>query len=344
MDRKVSETIKNIIMFAAVFVLVFASASYFGKVYRPTETDINVRQIETFHELPKDSVEVMCYGSSRMWRGLDVMEMYKEYGIGAYNYGCNWQHINTTNLFLHDSLRSQSPKLVIIDTGNANLPLMDVNMDGEIYYTRKIPWSITKYKCVRQYFGRGLERYVAYFLPLAAFHENWQNVDEKSFADDDNVHVDFLTDVDDVDQDIFHTTMGFGPTDIATEVTIGNPDDFAQLPFEKYATDVLDDIVSTCRSNGADILFITMPYEGEYAYNDAMEEYAKNNGCNYVNLYYAMDDMGIDCSTDFCDHSHFNSRGAAKAADYIGKYIIEHYNLTDYRTVTGNLWDEALGR
>lgn len=344
-----NKKIKDLLLFVLTASLVAASATYFGKVLRPTETDINVININTFHDLPNNSVEVILFGSSRMWRGVDTMEMYDAYGIGAYNLGCNWQHINTTNLFVHDALKSQKPKLVVIDTTNAHLPLMDVNMDGEIYYTEEIPWSITKYKTVRQYFGRNLERYFSYFVPLCAFHENWQNVNSSNFAKE-NIRVDFLTDMEDVDVHEFEHTMGFGRTDEAVSVTLGDYQTFEQLKFEKYATDVLDDIVNTCHAAGVEVIFVTLPFDGSADnslestsenYIDAIKQYSLEHKCSYINIYEHIDEIGINPDTDFGDPSHLNTNGAIKVADYIGQYINDNYELTDYRTIENNQWENA---
>ena len=110
-----------------------------GEVLRPVDTDSPVNAIHTFHRMPENSLEVIGYGTSHMWLGMDPMELYRAYGIGAYNYGCNWQELNTTLLFLKDSLRTQNPKVVLIDTFHVNEMKLDMNMDGEIYYTRAIP-------------------------------------------------------------------------------------------------------------------------------------------------------------------------------------------------------------
>lgn len=334
-----NKIIKNIALFLLTISLIACSATYFGNVLRPIETDINVVNIETFQSLPKDSLDVILLGSSRMWRGINTMELYDKYGIGAYNIGCNWQHINTTNLFLHDALKRQTPKVVVIDATNAHLPLMDVDMDGEIYYTEKIPWSYTKYRCVRQYFGRGLERYFSYFVPLCAFHENWQNVSADNF-NDENINVDFLKEKENVDENEFYRTMGFGNTDIVTKVKIKDYKEFEQRPFEKYATDVLDDIVNTCNQNNVKILFVTIPFEGESNYINAMDEYAKQKGCDYINLYAHIDEIGLNFDADFGDPSHLNTSGATKIADFIGAYMEEKYELTDFRTIQGNQWEK----
>ena len=84
------------------------------------------------------------------------MEMYRKYGIGAYNYGCNWQYLNTTLLFLLDSLRTQTPKVVCIDTYCVGVIELDTDMDGQIYYTRAIKDFEGKREYLKQCFGTDL--------------------------------------------------------------------------------------------------------------------------------------------------------------------------------------------
>lgn len=49
--------------------------------------------------------------------------------------------------------------------------------------------------------------------------------------------------------------------------------------------------------------------------------------------------MRVYCSADFCDKHHMTNSGATKVADYLGKYIVENYDVTDMRNVEGNLWE-----
>lgn len=72
-----------------------------------------------------------------------------------------------------------------------------------------------------------------------------------------------------------------------------------------------------------------------------MEKYAEDHGCAYINLFEKMDEIGIDCSTDFCDKNHMTNSGAMKVADYLGRYIVENYDVTDMREVKGNLWERG---
>lgn len=321
--------IEKLIMCFLTLALTVGIIYKLGIIVRPTDTDDALNTINTFHDMPENTFEVIGYGSSHIQRGLNVMEMYEKHGIGAYNYGCNWQHINTTELFFKDSLLTQSPKVVLIETFLVNDLLQNVNINGEIYYTKGIAEFEGKQKYLKQCFGNVKERYLSYYMPLCAFHDNWVNLQENNFlASADNTN--------------FYATMGYVYTTNVTPVTISDPSTFEQAELSEQAISVLDEIVNICKENNIEIIFYTAPWQGTYAYSDAIKAYARENGCVYFNLFEYLDYIGIDCETDFCDEAHLNDSGAIKVADFLGEYIINHYDVTDFRTVEGNIWEQNL--
>jgi hypothetical protein len=170
------------IMYSAISLLVISVfVICAGHFVRPVNTDRSVSAINAFHSLPENSLEVIGFGSSHMWRGLDTGVMYDEYGIAAYNYGCNWQNCNTTSLFIQDALRTQKPKVILVETYKLAEMLIDEPMNGEIYYTRSIDNFEGKRRYLAQCFGSEWERYLSYYVPFCAFHSNWSNISEQSF-------------------------------------------------------------------------------------------------------------------------------------------------------------------
>lgn len=321
--------IEKIILCTLTLVLTGGIIHKLGMIVRPINTDVAFNVIDTFHDMPENTLEVIGYGSSHNWCSMNVKEMYEKYGIGAYNYGCNWQHINTTELFLKDSLLTQSPKVVLIETFLVNDLLENVNINGEIYYTRGITEFEGKQEYLKQCFGNDIGRYLSYYMPLCAFHDNWVNLEKRSFlkrADGTN----------------FYATMGYLGEIGVTPVTISDPFTFEQKELSESAITVLDEIVHICNENNIEIIFYTAPYQGTYVYSDAIKAYARENGCAYLNLFEYFDYIGIDCETDFYDEGHLNDNGAIKVSDFLGDYIVNNYYITDFRTVEGNIWEQNL--
>lgn len=319
--------LKKIIGCIVTLFLIVVLIYRLGVLVRPVNTDIAFDAIDTFHNMPEDSLEVIGYGSSHMWRGMSPMEMYKKYGIGAYNYGCNWQHMNTTALFLKESLLTQSPKVVLIETYHVNKILKDVDMDGEIYYTRGLMSFEGKQQYLRQCFGDNMERYLSYYMPLCAFHDNWIDLQEENFLESSG------------NKD-FYSSMGFVYMDAVLPIEIPDQSTVRQRDLSTDALAILDEIVSICHNKDIDIIFYTAPWEGKYAYSEAMKKYAEENDSVYFNLFEYIDEIGINGQTDFADEGHLNTSGSEKVAAFLGEYIVNNYDVTDMRTIDGNIWEQ----
>lgn len=290
-----------------------------GKFMRPIAMDTYVKQIETFHQLPENSIDVLVYGSSHAWLGVNTKEMYDKYGIEAYNYGCSWQHLNTTSLFFYDSLRTQSPKVVLIETFIINEILENVDADPEIGYTRSISDFDYKKQYLSQCFGKNYKRYITYYFPFVEYHSNWENLTKDNFTFNSCAE-DFM------DSRGYRNTMLNSIVSVEP-VEIPNYHDFPQEELDEKCIAILDEIVKTCKEKDIQIIFFTTPYEGQYGYCNAMKEYAMENGCDYLNLFAEMDAIGLDCDNDFADYSHLNYYGATKIGDYLGTYILKHYKM-----------------
>lgn len=313
--------------FIATLALIVVGVTTLNHWVRPLDTDGAYQQIESFHSLPENSVEVIVYGSSYALRGLNTMEMYEKYGIGAYNYAYHWQRISTTKTFIADSFLTQKPKLAVIETSHAGLVLEDRDINAEIYYTRYLHNKEAVKPYLEKCFNGDAERYLSYYMPLCAFHDNWNSLTKQSIRP---LSV----------GDGYLQHMGFTPSDTVCPVTLPDASALPQEAFSESALEDLNEIVELCEQNGVDILFYTVPYEGEYCWGDAMEEFAAEKGYPYLNLFEYVEEMEIDEERDFFDKGHLNTSGATKVANYLGSYIDEHYNLTDMRNMEGNLWEK----
>ena len=311
------------VLFAALLLVSLVAAGFFT---RPAGIDGSVTRVKAFHALPSESVEVIVYGSSRAMRSVDPAVLYEEYGIGAYNYGGNWQKINTTNMFLHDSLRTQSPKVALVEVKNVHRLTQDSELTGELYYTREVPFSLNKMQYLMQCFREKTERYISYLLPVLATHENWlQALSRKKSS----------TTVDRV-----LSNYGYAPTNSVREITFGTTNKNKELSEESVR--VLDSIVEACAKKGAQVVFYVAPSSNNYAYAKAMTEYANSHGCVFFDGYMRKNEIGIIPTTDYKDLYHLNSSGARKFSLYLGQFLKERFDLTDMREVEDTLWEEEL--
>ena len=259
---------KKILGAGLIILSIAIGIHVLGYIFRPVDTDGAFYQVETFHSLPENSIEVIVYGSSKAYRGLCTMELYKKYGIGAYNYGYHWQKINTTNLFIHDSLMTQKPKVALIETYYCNKVLMNRDVNPEIYYSRYIKDEEAKKAYLKQCIGDSpsLERLLAYRVPLALFHSNWNSLTKDSFKR-----------LVPGPSEEYLTNMGYAPSNDVYELEIAGYDPSSQKELLPESVSELDKIVQYCRDNGIEVVFFALPWDANYQYSDAMEKYAEEN-------------------------------------------------------------------
>ncbi len=136
--------------------------------------------------------------------------------------------------------------------------------------------------------------------------------------------------------------MRYLPIGTVLPIEIGNYRNFEQRELCAEAQKIPDHIMQICREQDIEVVFYTAPYQGEYHYSDAMKKYAEENGAQYINLFEKLEETKIDANTDFYNEGHLNVNGARKVADYLGRYIIENYDVTDIRQIKGNLWQQNM--
>ena len=305
---------KKFICCFSCIALITISIIYSGRLLQPNFTIDALNAIDAFHDMPENSIDVIACGSSHVWKGFNAQTITDKYNLNTYNYGCNWQFFNTTSLFFQDALRSQTPKVVLIETYNVDKIHQDEDLNGEIYYTRAISDFPGKRQYLKQCFGDNKDRYLSYYIPLLAFHENWANINMYSFDPGTSTEE-------------FIASRGFSGHDNITPVTISAPGTFEQKELPESSVEILDNMVNICHEKNIELIFYTVPYEGEYNYSNALSKYASANNCTYIDFFKLMDETGLDCETDFMDFEHLNTNGATKIADYLGEYITTHYSI-----------------
>ena len=320
------DSIKKTSCVVFTIILTALLVGYFGHLLDPDYTEGALSSIKAFHSIEDNSLEVLIYGSSHALKGCNTMEMYSKYGIGAYNYGENWQKINTTLLFIQDSLRTQNPKVVCIEMRLVGDVLEDANLEGQIYYTRAMSDFPGKREYLKQCFGSDIGRYISYYLPLTMFHEMWTEIDKENYSK--------------IDKERWIKSMGYSGTDNCTPISIGDYKIFPQNELPEKSVETLDRIINICEERGIKVILYLCPYEGSFEYSEALKKYAFRNKCEYLDLFEKIKEVGIDGATDYQDKGHLNNKGALKVADYLGEFIISHYVVTDMRKVDGNIWEK----
>ncbi|HCM91434.1 MAG TPA: hypothetical protein DIS78_02540 [Lachnospiraceae bacterium] len=267
-----------------------------------------------------------CYllGTSITLNSLLPMEMWENYGISAYNFGSSNCTPAEDFYIAREAMKYKKPRLVVIDM----LGVVEFNEigNGKYMYTQVeaqhtqfdcFPYSRTKAEAVNDLFDIYDDRN-DFLWNFIMYHNRWSELEEQDFRWREmlNVEKGALTNTGTLGKAVFKPYL---------------KDETISLEGVNY--DYFIRLVEYCRDQGIDVLALYLPHPVE----ELNMRVANSIGAvadRYDNLEYInMLDMDIlDPYTDFTsDNLHPNLSGALKISDYIGKYIRDNYDVSDFR-------------
>lgn len=263
--------------------------------------------------------DVVFLGTSHMWNHVLPMEMWDEYGIASYN----WGYANSTpaeNYYLiQDILKYTSPKVVVIDIHG--IIEYDSWNNGKYHTDRieqqhvqfdELPLSRSKIMASKDVFDDydDNEDFIWNFI---MYHNRWSELDQSDFDYEITTEKgsSFMT--------------GLGERNFAT---ISNEQ---KTEINSVCYPYFLKTLEYCEQQNIQVLCICTYAVGEMqqrvanTMGDIIDNYPN---CQYVNMLTA--DI-LNFNTDvYSDNNHLNYSGALKTTLWLGQYLSENYNLSDY--------------
>ena len=292
------------------------------------ELKISDTKFAPFLEQDED-FDVLFMGSSHVNYSIYPMELWNDFGIVSYNMAADGAQIPTSYWVIENALEQTTPKLVVVDCYNLR---MNVKSAGGLAYVHNsydaMPLNITKLKAVWDQLDdpEAYERQpgeeanvprkrMELIWNYSIYHARWNELSKNDF--------------------VVPRNRGKGAT---LRVAVAAPDDFEKISSENKwegepeATVYLRKMIEDCQNRGIEIMLIYVPFPAEEAFQkeaNRVYDIADEYGVDYLNFL----DMDIvDYNTDCLDsNSHLNVSGGQKITEYLGQYIVEHYNIPDQR-------------
>lgn len=344
MEREVIKKVLKIIIFLSIFMILFCTLGVF---FNPTGTINEWFQSYTvieFYKEKENSIDVLYVGNSCIYTGISPMEIYKNTGITGYSFSTSGQKIVSSYYFIKEALRSQSPKVVFLEIGEA----FSKKEDNEELNTRRaidsLKFSKVKLEMIldSDYGLSGFDKLSCIF-PLLRYHSRWSNLDESDFRKF-------------INKDIY-TYKGYlldgkvskyaGPVDKHFKKEIDNQkeleEELAKIP--KEVKEKIDKIIEVCAQNDCKLVFIKIPEPKSWndEKHEIISEYAKEKNIDFIDLNYD-DKINIDWQNDTQDGgNHLNIFGAEKIGVYLSQYLQNNFNLEDHRNDANyESWNDLL--
>lgn len=273
--------------------------------------------------------EVLILGDCEAYENISTVELYKKYGISSYIRGNARQLTNQSYYLLEDALRYETPKIAVFsvcalqyeDNRNENYNRMTI--DG-------MRWSPSKIDMIDSS-KTGDETFISYVFPFLRFHSRWSDLKPSDFE--------YLFKKDRISVAGYYLRADTRPAG-----SFPSPKTLTEYTLPEKSMEYLDKMEQLCREKGIELVLIKAPIEYPHWYNEwdeAVSSWADAHNVRYFNMLKA--DTGIDLKTDSYDAGlHLNVKGAEKAADALGEYLLRDRALTDFRKdpEVSKIWQE----
>ena len=289
--------------------------------------------VAEYYEQENKDFDVLFVGDCEVYENFSPAELWTEYGINSYIRGSAEQYIWQSYYLLEDSLRYHMPKVVVF-----NIQSLQFNESQSEAYNRMslegMKWSKSKVDAIHASMKEE-ESFIEYVFPILRYHSR---VSELSLDD-----VKYMFQSPKVSFNGYFMRVD---TKAAENVPTGRP--LADYSFGENAWKYLDMMRQLCEENDIQLLLIKAPSLYPYwypEYEEQVVEYANEYGLPYINFIELADEIGIDYTTDTYDAGlHMNLSGAIKLSDYLGKVLVEEYEVPDRRNdkEISQIWEQNL--
>lgn len=319
--KKVLRKCLKWICFFSIFAVVFLLIQELFQAKWLVDVKDNTASTSTFMEyrdLEENTVDVIFIGTSHVLYGIDPMHIYEETGVTSYVFGGPGLRMDLTYLTLKDALKTQSPKVIMLDA--SGLHYAKQQAEGRAHkFVDNLP--LTKEK-IEYAFNNGNDELtpLSVIFPFVRYHDRWSTVNE----------YDFRYMIGALDQTYLrghHISYAQVPVTLDFQKTKDN------FEITERNLDYFDRIVKLCEEQGVSLVVYKTPTpDWNITWSSAAEKASGERGIPYWELYYELEDIGLDFATDFCDETdHLNQHGAEKLSIYITEHLREQYGLADHR-------------
>ncbi len=312
----------SVIIFVGVVLLI---GTYLTKVFARKESS---KIWNEFYAQPENSIDVVIFGSSLTECAIEPYYLGGKTNCSVFNLSMSGQTTSVRGYLLKEVLKTQSPKLVIMETYRyTGEPAMNINtiansIDG-------MRFSRNKLELIRNVPIEGQESdRMELFVPLFASHNRWNSLGKEDFINLNGMTVKYKRGWTDG-----HVGIEAQPACVKPGTERANVVD-AQKPY-------LDEIISLAKENDISLLFFNPPNpeidENGYRNYNAIYGYLEEQGVEYLDCNYAEEFISeIDTTVDYTDYHHVNLAGAYKTTGYLAEYINKNYSFEN-----GNHMDSA---
>ena len=332
-NNKLKMTIKAVCFTAGFLVLFYFSQRLLqGKwIEDGAENTASTSTWVEYRALEPDTVDVLFLGTSHVYSAIDPMYIYEHSGITGYAFGGPGLRFDLTYLSLKEALKTQSPKLVLLDMSAVQYAGQQTEAKCQ-KIADQLSFSLEKLEYALDPDSEEI-RALNILFPLFRYHTRWEELGENDFRYAAGTLDETVTRGHYLNYERVETAYHFYE-DAGEE---------GRCYIEGRNLEYLERIDRLCKEEGIQLILYKLPAPTWYLeQSEGSAAVAEKFGVPYLELFYHVDEIGLDPATDYRDlNNHMNQNGAEKVSAYLTRYLQENYELKDWRGKNAE-WDGDL--
>ena len=304
MGKKIRLIIKFIIFNAILFVLLTGA----NKVLRNKEYE---GAQDMFAKWNPGRADIVFVGNSHQFCTIDPDLLYTEYGIESYMLASSAQTVPMSYYAAMEAIELKHPRVICFEVSYCANDFMTVPGMDHCFFDG-FPRCNARKEALDDLVDP--EERIYYLLPLGLFHSRWKDLTEDDYSG-------FPVS----ERGTYHMYNVY----VNSEIPVVDRDDIYPMPgeMEHY----LRMMIELCEKEDVKLILYAAPFNGMYPGEEGSIEdlltrerifnhvaaVADEYGVEYHNLFYEIDRLGIDDTTDWADSQHLNALGQAKLTRYM---------------------------
>lgn len=304
--------ILKILLFIITFIILLGC---FSNTLRSRYAE-RIAPIEDLYLYPKNTIDILFVGGSRIHADLSASIMWEDHGIASYILWGIGQPMWNTYFYVKEALKTQIPKLVVLDVCSLTQEIQYDAYISQISNVVGLRFSIDKIMAVIASVPGCSRANILFGFPNRYIrHEVFEKSGRKPN----------LIDKHSITCPVVKVTK-------LKQIDVSHIDKTMKLPRkqEKYFLET----IKLLKEKNIPILLVAMPQlcnkEDQMLYN-SVTKIASENNIPFLNFNLLFDETSFDSLTDMYDYNHCNYKGMKKVTKYFEQYLQEHYNLPDRR-------------
>ena len=312
------------------FLAIFVVSLYYLNILLVKKSPHGINQARAMYAQPEDSIDVVFLGSSHVHYDVNTAYLWKEHGVAAYDYSSAEQPLWITYYRIKEFLKTQHPKLIVIDLFSPAYLTDDYQYDFLAENTYGLKLTKNKIDAIRDMMEP--DRVLDFFPAFFAMHSRYGEITEEDW-------------IGVTDPERLVNFKGFTPYVEYGHWDLNEPSQDQAIGYTPKQFKFLEKIWVLAEEEGIPLFFMVAPYaavqpEEEMFYNRSQQIFMEAGvPCpNYCHFY---ESIGLDPDFDLYDESHLSYTGSIKFTEYLYQDIAAYTELPDRRGEEGyESWDE----